>query len=311
VNLLKLFSGATGLNTRVDPVRLMYDPETGIQDLAAAVNVDIDDSGRVSRVKGYTRVATGSYHSLFCDKDMALVVTGDALCILKSDYTLKPLRNVTAGARMSYAQVDDVIYYANGIEMGKVQNELSWAWEYAGERVGPETDREFQSPPLGNMVSHYNGRMYVIQRNNIWYSEPYDHSAFDMTRNLLPFESEVKMFLPMEKGVYVSDSNNVYFLEGDAFKERFFEKIPKLNYPAVPGTEDYVTGMLDLSDRSSPSMIAGVGQEYAVFVTTRGICVGSPEGDVFNMTEARVDLPVGSSGCGIVLNNRYISMINP
>ena len=308
---LRLFTGSTGLNTRIDPARLMFDPESGIQELAAAVNVDVDDSGRVSRTKGYTKIATGSFHSLFCDKGPALVVTGDALCILNTDYTLTPLRNVTVGAKMTYAQVDDVVYYANGYETGKIQNELSYAWEYTGERVGPETDREFSSPPVGSIVRHYKGRMYVVQRQNVWYSEPYDHSAFDMARNLLPFESDVKMFCPMETGVYVSDSNHVYFLEGEAFKEDFFRKKPKLYYPAVPGTEDYVTGMLDLSDRNSPSMVPGVGQMYAVFVTTKGVCVGSPDGDIFNLTEAKIDYPVGASGCGIVLNNRYISMINP
>ena len=65
---LLLFSGSTGLNTEIDPVRHKYDAEKGISELAVARNVDFDYTGRVGNRKGwrYTTV-TGNCHSLWSD----------------------------------------------------------------------------------------------------------------------------------------------------------------------------------------------------------------------------------------------------
>jgi len=52
---ITVFSGATGINNIVDPVRLKFDPDTGIGELAEAVNVVIDQTGRISRKHGMER----------------------------------------------------------------------------------------------------------------------------------------------------------------------------------------------------------------------------------------------------------------
>ena len=62
-----IFSGTTGLNTVVDPVRLPYDSNAGVSDLGVAVNIKIDDSGRPGRVDGFVSLESGGFHSLFCD----------------------------------------------------------------------------------------------------------------------------------------------------------------------------------------------------------------------------------------------------
>jgi len=47
--VFRMLASVTGLNTKVDPVRLEYDPKTGVEELSVAYNVDIDDTGRVGR----------------------------------------------------------------------------------------------------------------------------------------------------------------------------------------------------------------------------------------------------------------------
>ena len=117
----RLFTGSTGLNNKIDPARLRYDSKTGVQELAACVNVEIDDARRVSRRKGCTKRVSGDCHSLWSDGADCMVVKDDALCVLHTDYSTTPIRSVTPGARVSYCQVDNVIYYANGFERGKVK----------------------------------------------------------------------------------------------------------------------------------------------------------------------------------------------
>jgi hypothetical protein len=260
------------------------------------------------------RKVAGDFHSFFCEGGTALVVNGDALCVVYPDFSLKPLRNVTAGASMEYAQVDDAIYYCNGIETGKVQDELSWPWEYSGERVGPETDRDFQSPPVGNIVRHFKGKMYVVRHDTVWYSEPYDHSAFDMVRNFLKFDSGIIMFRPVERGIFVSDHERVYFLRGDSVQEKFFEKVGICNYPAIRGMDEKFMGRLNPVEGSRgimPFVDTEMGELGTVFTSKEGICYGGPDGEFYNLTDKKIDFPGGSSGCGQVWKGKYISILNP
>jgi hypothetical protein len=302
---MSVFKGSTGLNTKVDPVRLPYDPRTGVQDLAVAYNVVHDDTGRVSRRKGFTATTrTEDIHSLFCDGGFCLFVTGNALCRLNADYTYASLRNVTTGARMRCVQVAGKIYYANGHETGVVKEAgTSWSW-VKGDYVGPATTRQYSNPPIGTILAYYNGRIYVVQGKTVWYSEPFAYGAFDLARNHFDFDENVTMFRPVAEGFWVGTEKNTLFLVGGTPQE--FRRVVTAGYGVIEGTDDRI----DLGKLGSGEM-AGIG---AIWTSNEGICVGAPGGHFSNLTEDKIDLwpdITARFGAGLCMNDNYISLLEP
>lgn len=120
-----VYSAFGGLRNDVSPERF------GVGDLVVATNCDLDKTGRISRRAGYTSVAAGDRHSLWAsqDQELCLFVEGNALKRLAVDYSATALRTlVGVGERMSYAEVNGLVYFSNGIDTGVVQNGAVRSW---------------------------------------------------------------------------------------------------------------------------------------------------------------------------------------
>lgn len=305
------FRGTTGLNTRTDPARLRYDQETGVQDLAVAYNVDIDDTGRISRRKGYTQKASGSSHSLFAADDVCLFVSGTSLKQLHADYSSSVLATVTSGARMSYAAVNKQVYYVNGIDKGIFEDGSVSAWTYSsGSYVGPETTREFSGPPNGSIVEHYNGRVYVVQANYAFYSEPIAYSMFDLVRGYVPFEKNILMFRAVADGIWVGTTDGVEFLGGSDPKE--FRRVEVADYAPIQYSDVAFHGRMVTTTDGTPIVDVSAGDAAVMWLSREGVCYGGPGGTFQNLTKHKIaTLPEGNAGSGVVIDGRYIGLIDP
>ncbi len=296
------FRGSRGLNNRIDPLRVEFNPETGIQDLSVAYNVVHDYTGRISRRKGWEVTdIVSSCHSLFSIGPTALFVTGDALCLLGLDFTYSPLRNVATGARMDYARVGPRVYYANGHQTGMVIDGKSWSWVKPTEEYGPGTNKEFGQPPVGYLLEYYNGRMYVVQGNTIWYSEPFGTHLFDLARSFIPMDSEMTMIHAVRAGLFISTEFETFFVGGANPTEFVLQKVA--TYPAIRGTDVDV----DVSKVGGLGL-RGVGVMWA---SSEGICLGTPEGEFINLTESRLTYPRSLMGAGLFLGDRYVVTLEP
>ena len=294
------------MNVKIDPARL-YSSKNGISDLAVAVDVDISDSGRLSRRKGFTQKASGSFHSLFCDGGQCLCVSGTDLCVLNEDYTVTTIGTVTEGARLSACQTPLGIYFCNGHENGVVQNSAVSDW-VSGTYVGPETKRTFVSPPMGTIVEYYRTRMYVVQHNTLWFSEPSNYGSFDLARNFFQYPTEIRMVKAVKEGLFVSTEQDTYFLAGKTPFE--MEQVKVAGYPAVKYSVSKCKGVFVLGPEGLSFIESG--EESILWMTEQGICSGGPDGSFYNLTEDKVTgIPKGTTGAGLVANNRYIGLINP
>jgi hypothetical protein len=112
------YEAFTGLRSDVTPERF------GPSDLVVGDNVDLDKSGKLSRRDGYTLKRAGATHSLWADElqQWCLFVAGGTLWRLNADYSATALRPVVlTDARMSYARVNDRIYFLNGLDAGVIE----------------------------------------------------------------------------------------------------------------------------------------------------------------------------------------------
>jgi len=217
---VNLFTGSTGLNNKVDPVRLRFDPETGISELSEAVNVEIESSGRTGRQSGYNELVSGSFKSLCpfdCGGYSLVLQNGSSLVAVDEGGTLLNVRSNLTDAYLDYEIASDgvknYVYYLNGHERGKVYDRTHEAWEGL-DYVGPDTTKQFDDPPNGHLLTLFNGRMYVADDNVIYASESHDFSKFNMEENYIPFPGRITLLEHMRDGIFVSDVYSTYFLSG-------------------------------------------------------------------------------------------------
>ena len=296
---ITLLSSCSGLNNKVDPVRLSFNPERGLSELAVAFNVDIDSTGRISRRKGYTKIVDGECHSLFPYEDGFLVVRNGILSILNPDYSYEGICSVNKKAKVSYVLVGERVYFTNGYEKGYIEGRKYFPWEFI-EYVGPPTTRVFYGPPLGHLIEVYNGFMFIAQANVLWYSMPFSYHSYSLKSDYIPFDSKVRMVKAVKDGLYVSTGKDVYYLNGSNPKEFFQEKV--CNYPAIEGTGILIDGRkIGNGD---------IKEKVVIWASKKGICIGGPNGLFANLTERKLVYPSTNEGAGTCIDDRYICVLN-
>lgn len=306
-DLIPIYHRSTGINNRHDPARLAYNPKTGVTELAAAINIEIDDTGRISMRKGQTATArTEAWANLFGCGSYGIGTRGNALCLIRSDLSYVNLRNITPDARMSYVLdsdgTQDVVYYCNGHEKGRIFAEASHNWPVKMP-VGVTTLKEFSEAPTGHLLEVRGSRMFIAQDSVLWYSMPNTYHAYRLASDFFLFPSKLRMVQAVSGGLWVSDEKNIFFLGGNI--------APSLNemplqvriaeYPAVEGTDIKISG----------SRIGeGIAGEVVVVTTAEGICVCSGDGQLINLTERKLALPSCNSGASFYRDGKYTVAIN-
>jgi len=296
-----------GLNTKVDPVRLQYNPETGVQFLAEAVNIDIDPTGRISRRKGLRSISElASPHSLWSTRDesVAYVISGSTLYQLFEDGTVSALTTgLTVDAKGYFTEVGQDVYFSNGYEMGVLKSRVNWEVWAKGTYTGPTTDRTFIGPSPGSHLFHYRSRIYYAIQNFLIYSEPFNYGLFDPTRNFIPVPgSSILMTAALSRGFYVSSDKGVYFVSGPTPNE--FEFSFALPHPAVPGRT--------VVHMPAEQVIEGAQGEAILFVAQNsGFCLGLEGGSIVRLLDDRIDIPLASSGHAVLnkANMQYLTFL--
>ncbi len=304
--LLNLYSGTSGLSTQNDPVREVFDSKTGLRSLSSAVNVTIDNTGRISRRQGYVQIVSGEFHSLWSDSGECFAIketsTYGSLMQVGTDLQATGLRaSLTKDKRMAFLNWNNDTLYSNGFENGIVINGVSFDWP-SGEYEGPETSRQFSEAPKGTHLAKFKGRVIIAEDNALWFSEPYAPGMYDKSRMFWQFADRVRMVAPVESGVFVSDEKYIYFLQGSSPLDFIQKKVA--DYPAHEWSLAH--DKLELEDFGYDEV--GLGSLWS---SQEGICVGLPSGKLQNVTKDKLEYPLrynkgASLTCGYhVINTMY------
>ena len=293
-----IYSGALSLNTVDDPVRIAFQ-ENGLTDLQVAINISIDQSLRINRRSGVSRIRTGSYHSLFCDGGDCFVISGDSLYQVNADDTLTGIRDgLTVGQRMDFTQVGDRTYYCNGHERGFLYNSLSWLWNL-GTYTGVETNRQFVAPPTGTHLAASQGRMFIAEGSVLWWSERHNFDIYDKAESYAQFYDEIVMVQAVAGGVFVSTNKKTCFLEGSVPKNY----VEVAQYPAVEWS--------NAVEKVDASEIGFEGGLCALWASREGAILGFPTGQIFNLNKNKVVYPdSATTGFGCLKGYNFIHGVN-
>lgn len=128
----------TGLRNDIDPERF------DATDLFVANNVDLDKARRISRRAGSTQRSALPAHSLWAASALALMMSGTSLYSLAPTLLPTIIKTGLSGSPVSYALVNDTVYFSDGTHTGAVENGAARSW-------GLETPSVMAYPVVGNL----------------------------------------------------------------------------------------------------------------------------------------------------------------
>ncbi len=127
------FSTLRGVRNDVSTERFDRDEKgkpTGMVDLSEAVNVDLDETGKVYRRLGTQLINAGAKHSLFSSPLGAYVVSAGVLNWIAPTLALTPILSVS-GARLCYAPIIDKTYWSDTLQSGCLSGASNVPWGIA------------------------------------------------------------------------------------------------------------------------------------------------------------------------------------
>lgn len=285
------FVKTSGINNRFDSTSVSDD------ELVECVDFVIDELGIPETREGYTLVVAGDFHSAPQEPDLPYIVENrfndSALYFVKPDLSLKGLRNLTKGAKVSYAKHMDRVYYSNGVENGFLVNDTSYDWP--NPLIQTDDHRVLSPAPIGTHIAMYAGRMIVARGSVLYISEYLDPHSFELHRNFYEMGSTITMVRPTEKGIYVSNSEHVVFMSG-----------------TIPGAADYkivsTKPAIEWSDIAEYVQSDDLGLNTpdlcALWVNEDGLYIGLPSGQVIPVNKQKIQYPAAVKSGASILDGR-------
>lgn len=119
-----------GINNVDAPERVNSYPtkDHPMVDLVEAVNVDIDETGRIVRRAGITMLVPGSAHSLWSNGQVCLYVSEGVLYQLDEDFNSTAIAGGLEDLPMAYVEIGDRIYHSNGDTAAVLDNGAVRSW---------------------------------------------------------------------------------------------------------------------------------------------------------------------------------------
>jgi len=255
-------SACRGVQNSTDPRRM------GKGFLAVGENIDIDDERMIHRAKGYEKILSGAYHSLWANGKISLFVQNGDLKRLWPDYSSTViLAGIDPSAEMEYLDVNDVIYFSNGIIIGHIINGVAYPF--------PEPNQTFKKRMVGGqLLEWFNSRLYAAQRDKLFYSDAGAPRQMDARKNFIQTGGYITMAKAVKDGFYLSSGKNVVFLEGRSPFEFVWNKVS--DSPAFKGSAIKVEG---------EDIGKGFTGTAVIWSSREGVFIGLPGGQIKNLTD--------------------------
>lgn len=259
-------------------------------DFAVCENVDLDETGRVTRRAGLVVIDATAYKNVYRHNDVTYGVRNGELGVIDNGFT--PLIGV--GAAVCYEVVDDHLYWIAGNSHGILRNRELLPWVANAESAkgvvnalnidfGPK--QGYVEPPAATQMLFFNGRMYYACGEFLLYSEPYDFAYLE-PENFIPVGAPITTLSRVSSGIFVGTSKETLYLHGGDAHD--FEMKPVAS-KALDGAYTYIPG------HALPEKLR-VDYPVPVWATSQGITAGFVDGHILNLTADKLVFPVSSKG---------------
>lgn len=268
-----------GLNNVSDPLRL------DMSWLVQADNVNISNTGGISKREGYVLHRSGTFKSAFSTIDFKRMYLATASDIQTFDGVV--IQALSSSAPLYWAEVNRDVYFNNGTDSGVIHPDHSVsAWRGAPVSYGAgfkgddgqDLEVLFDTLPAAtDIIQFWKGRMYAAQymasddQTVIWFSEPMGYHLWNLDSNFVLVPGRVLMLAPHAEALIVGTDARIYAYSGEALAQM-------ADYGVVPG-QHWVRD-----------------EQRVLFWAVRGLCAALP---FANLTEKNVSVAPGlwAGGC--------------
>lgn len=284
------YAGWTGTNNRDELWELKQptkdDPRS---DLSATQNIDLDDKGLPSMRDGFDLlVAANKPHSGYSALGVFVYVRAGVLYrFYPSDKTYVPLLNVYGDTKMRYWTAAGRTFFTNGIVIGEIVDGTATLFEDADI-----PNKEMIWP--GQAIAFFRGRLYTFTDDVMSMSNETHVARMDSEGSFKWFPENGRVIAPCSSetsaGIFAGTEKAIYYGEGSTFAKMAFIKVADFAAKDIP--IQYIEAM-----RINGLKIEG---SFPLITTDAGICLGLPQGQLFNLTEDKFVMPPGSSGTSVL-----------
>jgi hypothetical protein len=166
----------------------------------------------------------------------------------------------------------------------------------------PLTTQFAGPPPPGTIVREFNGGMYVVVDDMIYFSDAYQPELFRLDTNFLRLPHQVGMLECVNSGLYVAtvdadDGAATWYFAGGRPDQMVPVRL--FDYGVIAGTAvqtlaSFLETNLEGESRGEQAGLA------VIWATRHGICVGRDGGAAVNLTEVKYSMPSAESGAAYV-----------
>jgi len=310
-----VFAEFTGLRNTIAEERL------GPTDLATATNVDLDDAGQARRRRGFTQVASGSWHSLYENNGVNYGVKDGDLCAILSDFSTLTLRAGVGDQPLAYTSIGPTVYFSSPVYGGVIEDMIVRPWGKTGTVgtwvspvVNPTANmpevagKLLKDPPRATALAYLNGRIYMATGQTLWATELYQYDLVDANQNYFYFEDAITSVVAVSDGLYVGTEKATYFLAGAM---RGMTRVQVFGVGTVKGSAVTVDPQRVGGDRED---VIARSKQAVLFLTSAGLCVGLDSGVCFNLTQGRFNFPEAQDATAMFREqdgiSQYVSTVN-
>lgn len=257
-------------------------------------NVDIDDNMKPHRRDGYgDAVYSGSsIRSLWANDKIRLFADGTNLkCLDVYDASFNLVSDISLTDTFSYVEYGDLIFFASQTIIGYINASTATSYPF------PDPGQTFKDKMVGGQIlEFYNGRLYAANGSNLFFSDATVPTRMDTRKNAIAFPSRITMVKAVDDGIYVSDSNHVYFESGSDPISNFMQ-ITRLDVPAIEGM-------------SVTAPVRGkVTKKTVYWMTKKGPYAGYNEGIVKPMQGGLFNIEGLVSGTAVIRDGTYQQLL--
>jgi hypothetical protein len=155
--------------------------------------------------------------------------------------------------------------------------------------------------PCGQLVKGSSGRLYVAKDDTLWFSEPLRPHLTRLSHNFVKFVGQIRFFEAIGPGVYVGDDAGVWWFDGTDPEK--FQMRNASNALAIKRSSLSVAASI-FGDR-----FRNTENTVALWLSTQGYMVGSPNGEVTPLHPERVRLAADLEGKSVFLLRNGIRQV--
>lgn len=163
----------------------------------------------------------------------------------------------------------------------------------------------YGEPPFPfTCIDQFNGRMVFGSGNLLFFSDSFAYERVNLSKSFLPFNDKINMIGVVDEGLFIGTEKEIIYLKGTNLDT--FESKQVAPYGVVHNTRAYLDGAVVGTDST-------ITKKVPAWVSTKGVCIGFPDGSMQNSTENTVTLPEGATGASFFRQengqNHFISVI--